>query len=272
LSAAATPPAAVSAPLLDVLSDLECPGCTGCAWPGVVRYGPAACADCGHEVELLPGLIRLRGSAAAPEGISQRLMHAKPVVSIYERAWRPAITWAASGLSYRDEMAFLQTHLPTDPASRLVDWCCGTGLHGRVVAERLRTPRIIVGVDASAPMARTAAGRAVDEGRHNQVIVEADLHQMKSRRSFTGGFCFAALHLLHDQPRALSHMARSLAPGSPFLCFTLYRPTDGAGVGRRVGIRAETREHVEEMFAAAGLEVRDVQASGRALLLHSRRV
>jgi len=260
--------------VMEVLAELRCPACEAAAW-NRSRGAPstATCTSCSYRIRVGSQMISLAPSSnAGPTTFAQRLMEQPAIARIYERYWRPAFTRFLSGLSYREELELLRAQLPRDPTSRIVDWCCGTGLHGRTIARAMQPPGVVVGVDQSRAMVDIAAsyGRAARIDR--QIFIAADMHRVRFRAPFDAALCIAALHLLNDQASALAHMAKSLKPDASLIgAIPIRRAPVATGPLARIGWHLPTRHDFERTLDLAGFRLDWTDLRGRALLFRAAR-
>jgi ubiquinone/menaquinone biosynthesis C-methylase UbiE len=121
--------------------------------------------------------------------------------SIYERHFVPAIARpfaeqvvAAAGLRQGE---------------RVLDVACGTGIVGRVAAERIGDPGLVAGIDGHPGMIATA----------RSILPDADWREASADgvpfddASFDVTLCSLGLQFIADRPRALSEMRRVVRPG-----------------------------------------------------------
>jgi ubiquinone/menaquinone biosynthesis C-methylase UbiE len=160
-------------------------------------------------------------------GLAQRVMEWPFAVRRYERIVRPGLTWLGSGLSRRDEQAWLDEAFAPLSEGPVLDLACGTGSYTRWLAERVDPSRII-GMDISAPMLATARLMApqlrFQEGSAQELPFEED--------TLAAVNCFGALHLFPDPVGALNEVKRCLQPGGRFTCLVV-----SGGPVRTLGIR-----------------------------------
>jgi SAM-dependent methyltransferase len=200
------------------------------------------------EPDLSRGYLDLLGAGwQSSGGIAQALMQASPVTKIYERWWRPALSWLAKGRgggSMADEYVLAADLLAPRPGETVLDVACGPGNFTRHLAPAVGPDGLLVGIDASIPM----LARAVEEQDPGNIgYVRGDAVDLPFRdRSFDAVCCFAALHLFDDPFAALDHMTRVLRPGGRFAVLTTVRQSirpsvGGVGAGVAVGVSTVTR-------------------------------
>jgi SAM-dependent methyltransferase len=84
--------------------------------------------------------------------VAQRAMNSPFVATVYERLWRPAAFYMASGVTHRAEQHRAASALHLSTAQRLVDVACGPGNFTGPLAEQLPDGGLAVGFDISVPM------------------------------------------------------------------------------------------------------------------------
>lgn len=140
-------------------------------------------------------------------------MQSPALAQIYERAWRPALFWAAMGFDlthYRQEKQAAVAALRLAPDSRVLDLACGPGAFTRVLAEAVPRGRAI-GVDLSEPM----LGHALrDNASTGASYVLGSGHRLSfADGSLDGVLCYGALYLIPDPFRAVGEIIRVVRPG-----------------------------------------------------------
>lgn len=136
----------------------------------------------------------------------QRLMVSRALPQIYEKLWRPVLGRLLIGASTGDERRTAFELLELGPGDRVLDVGSGPGNFSRAFA---RAGGRVVGLDASATMLAQAvrAGGGVE-------YVRGDAAELPFRdATFDAVCCFAALYFIEQPLRAITEMARVLAPG-----------------------------------------------------------
>ncbi len=131
---------------------LQCPDHPGVLQPSVAGLRNARC---GLAIEwIAPGILgEPRPARSALDGRAIRLIQSVMVSRIYERAWRPALIRAVSGLTYARGDALIDRYLEPRTGVAVLELCCGTGRAVRRLVERSADG---LGIDFSIPMLREA--------------------------------------------------------------------------------------------------------------------
>jgi ubiquinone/menaquinone biosynthesis C-methylase UbiE len=168
---------------------------------------------------LRDGYLDLLGDAGDPtgRGPGQRLMVSRALPLIYERLWRPLggrVLMGALGPSMSGERRIALAMLRISPGDRVLDVACGTGSFSRAFADKAGAEGVVVGLDASATMLAQAAREERSPARPGVEYVRASATDLPfSDGTFDAVCCFAALYLIEDPLRAVSEIARVVAPG-----------------------------------------------------------
>lgn len=195
-------------------------------------------------------------SAPAPT-VAQRAMNSPFVATGYERLWRPASFFLASGVTTRAEQRRATSVLRLSTAHRLLDVACGPGNFTAPLAEQLPVGGLAVGFDISEPMLTRAV---VDNGTARTCYVRGDARRLPfADASFDAVCCFGALYLVPEPFRVAREMVRVLRPGGRIAVLTSYAPDPppiryvlGAGA-RVIGLTMFDRHAFIDLFASAGL-------------------
>ncbi|CAM2834322.1 class I SAM-dependent methyltransferase [Skermania piniformis] len=198
-----------------------------------------------------------REIAAPTPTPAQRAMNAPLVATVYERIWRPAAFFGASGVRTETEWRRTLRRLRPAGADRVLDVACGPGLFTSRLAERLGPDGLAVGLDISAPMLH----RAVHDNAGPQTCyVRGDAGTLPfDDATFDVVCCLGALYLVPEPDRVVDEMIRVLAPGGRIAILTTYaNPTDPVRrligqLGDRIGVRGFDRARFPSRFAAAEL-------------------
>lgn len=197
-------------------------------------------------------------SASSPTPtFAQRAMNSPLVATVYERLWRPASFYAASGVTTRAEQRRAASALRLSSAQRLLDVACGPGNFTGPLAEQLPPGGLAVGFDISEPMLSRAV---LDNSGPRTCYVRGDAHMLPfDDETFDAVCCFGALYLMPQPFRVAHEMVRVLRRGGRIAILTSYagQPAPirrvlkaGAGV---IGLTMFDRHAFVELFAAAGL-------------------
>jgi len=213
-------------------------------------------------------------------GISQRFMESSLVASIYERQFRPALTWLGGGPSYAEEDRYLERWMDPVPGD-ILDLACGTGRYTRRFAARF-PDRQAVGADISAPMLARAAqepprSRADGRGLPPRYVTASAMALPFPSGAFGAASCFGALHLFPDPAAALVELGRVLAPGGTLTVLTAAGADGGARLlfqqtfDRVARLRFVPRGEVEAALATGGMTLEDWTPHGMMALFCARR-
>ncbi|BBX72286.1 methyltransferase domain-containing protein [Mycobacterium shinjukuense] len=226
---------------------------------------------------LLPkGAVRRHGfldvlgeSASSPvPTVAQKAMNSTVVATVYERLWRPASFYLASGVTTRAEQHRAAAALRLGAAHRLLDVACGPGNFTAPLARHLPAGGLAVGFDISEPMLARAV---LDNGGPRICYVRGDARALPfDDETFDAVCCFGALYLMPEPFRIAHQMVRVLAPGGRIAILTSYSGqaapirralTAAAGV---IGLTMFDRHSFVDLFSSAGL-VNIEQQTQRAL-------
>jgi SAM-dependent methyltransferase len=231
---------------LKILKKLICPACAqkdssrGHSLKPVAKSSHLVCSACKKEYSLINGIIDLVGDGPRKISISQRVMELRPVVSIYERIWRPMITKPFSSLAW--EMETSEKLLELKPAHNLLDIACGTGNFTKLFAKSI--PKgTITAIDLSLPMLL----------RYEKEMMKSDNRITLMRVDVTkwpfvpGPFdrihCSGALHLFPQIQEVFNSIERSLKPGGIFVGATYIKGGGGVKHGLQHRLSARSGFH-----------------------------
>jgi SAM-dependent methyltransferase len=200
----------------------------------------------------------------------QRWMASRTLPLIYERLWRPLggrLLMGATGPGMRGEHKLALEMLALAGGNRVLDVGCGPGNFTRTFAGEVGDG-LVIGLDAS----RTMLARAVQQtDAHNVAYVRADASALPFREaSFDAVCCFAALYLIEQPMRAVSEIARVLAPGGrvALLASCNRGPLPGSITGpfvkRLTGVRMFARDELTAALRDHGLSGIEQQVAGLA--------
>lgn len=188
---------------------------------------------------------------------AQRAMNSAFVATVYERLWRPAAFYVASGITTGAEQRRAAAALHLSGAERLLDVACGPGNFTAPLARQMAPGRLAVGFDISDPMLIRAV---TDNSGPGICYVRGDARTLPfDDQTFDAVCCFGALYLMPDPFRVAREMVRVLRPGGRIAILTSYARqtapiryamTTGA---RIIGLRLFDRSAFVELFSSAGL-------------------
>jgi ubiquinone/menaquinone biosynthesis C-methylase UbiE len=215
----------------NILKKLTCPGCAekdsnrDHLLESVVQSSSLVCSECKREYSLINGIIDLVGDGPREIDISQRVMEFRPVVSIYERIWRPMVTKPFSSLAW--EMETSQRLLELEPAHDLLDIACGTGNFTRLFL-KLIPQGTITAVDLSLPMLLRFSEEIAKCGNNCITLMRVNVTKWPFlSHSFDRIHCSGALHLFPRIQDVLESIERSLKPGGVFVGATYIKAEGG---------------------------------------------
>jgi len=188
---------------------------------------------------------------------AQRAMNSPVVATVYERLWRPASFYVASGVTTGAEQRRAATALRLSTARRLLDVACGPGNFTGPLSARLADGGLAVGFDISEPM----LSRAVqDNSTDRTCYVRGDARTLPfADATFDAVCCFGALYLMPEPYRVAREMVRVLAPGGRIAVLTSYAPDlfpirTALAIGARlIGLTMFDRRAFVDLFSSAGL-------------------
>ncbi|WP_245672146.1 class I SAM-dependent methyltransferase [Nocardia anaemiae] len=188
--------------------------------------------------------------------LARRTMNAPALAAIYEKAWRPALFYLASGRTTAADRRDAVTTLRLDGSKKVLDIACGPGNFTRYLSNALGRGGYAIGLDYSEPM----LARAVADNAGPRVgYLRGDARTLPfADGTFDAVCCFGALYLIPDPIAATREMIRVLAPGGRIAITTSHRADNPIGHASRViggwsGLRVFDDETFPRLFAEAGL-------------------
>ncbi|MEV0356637.1 class I SAM-dependent methyltransferase [Nocardia sp. NPDC050697] len=194
--------------------------------------------------------------------LARRTMNAPALAAVYERAWRPALFYLASGRSMDTDRRDAVRTLRLSGPKRVLDLACGPGNFTRHLSRELTGEGVVVGLDYSEPMLAQAIR---DNAAPRAGYVRGDARTLPfADGTFDAVCCFGALYLIPDPIRATREMIRVLAPGGRIAISTSHRTpgwfgTVSTAVGGAGGLRVFDTATFPTLFAEAGLTDIDQQ-------------
>lgn len=201
-------------------------------------------------------------------------MQFRPLTRVYERMWRPVLTYLLTGISHDEEVAWSLDRLSPAPDDTILDLACGPGNTTRAIGEIVPKGRVL-GIDVSAPMLAQAR-RMHWDGAAEIAYVRADAHSLPLlAESMTGANCAGALYMFSDPSAVLAGIARVLVRDGRLTVMASRRPaimppaTDV--VTRPAGLRLFGRDEMSSMLDGAGFDEIAENEAGFMTLIAARR-
>lgn len=188
--------------------------------------------------------------------LARRTMNHPAFALVYERAWRPAAFFVATGHTMQADRRDAARTLRLGGDRRVLDIACGPGNFTRYLSEQLGPDGYAVGVDYSVPMLRQARA---DNAGSKVSYVRGDARRLPfPDGSFDAVCCFGALYLIPQPLVAAREMIRVLAPGGRIAISTSHRDEGWRGragtvIGGIGGLRLFDIDTFPVLFEAAGL-------------------
>ncbi|MCM6774828.1 methyltransferase domain-containing protein [Nocardia sp. CDC159] len=188
--------------------------------------------------------------------LARRTMNHPAFALVYERAWRPAAFYVATGRTMQADRRDAARTLRLRPGATVLDVACGPGNFTHYLSERLDDDGFAIGLDFSAPMLRRARA---DNSGPRVGYVRGDARRLPfADGRFDAVCCFGALYLIPDPLDAAREMIRMLAPGGRIAISTSQRRDTWFGrvssaVGGAGGLRVFDIDTFPKLFAQAGL-------------------
>jgi SAM-dependent methyltransferase len=205
----------------------------------------------------------------------QRLMLSGTLAAVYERLWRPIGGRLLMGaLAPDQEHRMAIDMLALSPGQSILDVACGPGNFTREFA-RACPGGLVVGLDASERMLEVAVR---DTDSANVAYVRGDACALPFRDdSFDAICCFAALYLIEEPMKALSEIARVLAPDGRVALLSSCnrgllpaRATD-AVVRTLSGVRVFARDELTRALRDRGFTDVEQRVAGLAQFVSARK-
>lgn len=261
-----------------VLSLLRCPEC-GAGLGEDLLSTPGVRCTAGHHFDLIAGRAPdLARQVVQRDSPGQWAMRFRPLVRIYESAWRPLFTAAAGGTEPDRETAQLLGWIDPSSGASVLDVACGPGNTTRRLAAGIPDGEVI-GVDLSVPMLEEAV-RCTDAGS-GVGFARVDVHRLPvDDASVDAAHCAAALYLVADPAAVIAEIARVLCPGGRFVGMTIVSPLRSLRsvpgfaedlLSKATGMRYFGPDELEAMCTAAGLEHFRTTRRGASLLFAAER-
>jgi SAM-dependent methyltransferase len=218
-----------------VADKLCCPACAASAkrrYPMNERLDESGgeyllCAKCGKKFTCSKGIYDLTLEESRDTSLSQRAMEFRPLVSIYEKIWRPLITMPFSNLSWEMEMSFFFLNL--SDGSHVLDLACGTGNFTRLFAKKVKNG-VMVGMDLSKPMLEKGMKIIEKKNVSGITLIRGDVTRWPfAQKSFDRVHCSGGLHLFPDIQSVFNSIAGTLVQGGIFVGATYIKRGSAAG-------------------------------------------
>ncbi|MGW0245824.1 class I SAM-dependent methyltransferase [Nocardia goodfellowii] len=188
--------------------------------------------------------------------LARRAMNHPALAAVYERAWRPAAFYAASGRTMETDRRDAVRQLRLGGSKLVLDIACGPGNFTHYLSNTLSDNGFAVGLDYSEAMLARAV---VDNTGPRVGYLRADAARLPfADGTFDAVCCFGALYLIPDPITATREMARVLKPGGRIAISTSYRDNSPFGqvskvVGGWSGLRVFAADTFPDLFAELGL-------------------
>jgi len=144
--------------------------------------------------------------------------------------------------------------LAPSPGQRLLDLCCGTGDLALVLAQKVRTGGLVLGLDAAEAPLGQARRRAANQPWLPLEFRQGDAQATGLAAGWADGAVMAyGLRNLQDPAAGLQELRRLLKPGARAAVLDFNRPADGAGFTAGFQ-RFYLRQLVVPLARRAGLE------------------
>ncbi|MEU8896694.1 methyltransferase domain-containing protein [Nocardia sp. NPDC048505] len=188
--------------------------------------------------------------------LARRSMNHPALAAVYERAWRPAAFYAASGRTMGADRRDAVRQLRLGGPQRVLDIACGPGNFTKYLSDSLTGGGFAVGLDYSEAM----LARAVIDNTGPRVgYLRGDAARLPfADGTFDAVCCFGALYLIPDPLTAAREMVRVLAPNGRIAISTSHRDDSPFGrvskvVGGLGGLRVFPGATFPGLFAELGL-------------------
>lgn len=202
---------------------LLCPSCTNSMLENKPTEQQVSCRHCKADYPYHAGFLDLWPQKAPSNGLAQKTMENKFVVSIYEDYVRPNFIALGSALKYADEDSWLEEQLPPGTPKIALDIACGTGRYARWLSDKYGCD-LILATDISEPMLTKSAENNQSLGYTNILNVRCDACKLPIRDQVIDWTnCFGALHLFPEPYQAMAEVARVNTANSLFTFLTAGR-------------------------------------------------
>lgn len=182
---------------------------------------PIECGACKNIYLSHDGIVDFVGSIPDSRNLSQWAMEFKPLVLLYEKIWRPAVTTPFSDLKW--EMDTVQKWLQMKGNLDVLDLGCGPGNFSRLIARSVK-PGVVIGFDLSLPMLQQGLRNSARMESSNLVLIRGDVTRWPfAKVSFDRIHCSGALHLFSKLPQVFASVYATLKPGGLFVAATYCR-------------------------------------------------
>jgi ubiquinone/menaquinone biosynthesis C-methylase UbiE len=172
-----------------------------------------------REAEALAAVAEARAREAALKAEAARKTARPPKKPWFQEVFEDDLLRTMDNPKRKDvekESSFIEKSLRLDRGSRLLDLCCGTGVHAVELASRGYQ---VVGVDLSNTMLNIA--REYNDKRGTSVsFIQGDMRKLNLEGVFDGIYCWSmSFGYFDDQQNAevLERVARALRPGGVFV-------------------------------------------------------
>lgn len=188
------------------------------------------CRNCGKKFFFRNGFIDFAGEQKKEYNFSQSLMEFSPLVFVYEKFWRPVITFPFSDYQWKKNKILEMLEL--SEYCHVLDLACGPGNFTRLLADKIPGKNsCILGVDLSVPMLKKAVASASETKYSHLNFIRASAVELPvSPGSFDRIHCSGALHLFPSLPRVFQSVAAALRQDGIFAGSTYIKKTSGGKI------------------------------------------